>query len=276
MYPEPLLFGKYVTFYGVMIAIGIVVCVILLRFLGKKNNVDHSFMEVCETIIYAAILVGFFFASLFQSFYDYLKTNVWEWFTGLTFLGGLIGGVLAFTVIYNIVARKKKINGKVIDLLIIAPPCITIAHSFGRIGCFFAGCCGGKEALETDFFYFLSVQFPDELHRTYPTQLFESFFLLVLTIVMLVLILKWKFKYSFVVYTFSYGIWRFFIEFVRGDNRGAIFPDVSFLSWMTPSQFWSILMVIGSVPLFFWLRYLLKTRGNVELVIEETQNSDLK
>jgi phosphatidylglycerol:prolipoprotein diacylglycerol transferase len=51
------------------------------------------------------------------------------------------------------------------------------------------------------------------------------------------------------VYLIGYGIWRFLIEFVRDDDRGQFIPG------LTPSQFWSILMVIGGVAFFFLYRY---------------------
>ena len=53
------------------------------------------------------------------------------------------------------------------------------------------------------------------------------------------------------VYLIGYGIWRFFIEFIRGDvvERGKFVPG------LTPSQFWSILMVIGGVAFFFLYSY---------------------
>ena len=45
------------------------------------------------------------------------------------------------------------------------------------------------------------------------------------------------------VYLIGYGFWRFMIEFIRGDveERGKFVPG------LTPSQFWSILMILGGV-----------------------------
>ena len=51
------------------------------------------------------------------------------------------------------------------------------------------------------------------------------------------------------VYLISYGIWRFVIEYFRGDYRGSLIPGLS------PSQFWSIVMVIGGVAIFFLYKY---------------------
>ena len=42
MYKYPLI-GDYVTLYGLCIAIGILLCILLLRWLGKKSGVDKKF-----------------------------------------------------------------------------------------------------------------------------------------------------------------------------------------------------------------------------------------
>ena len=59
-----------------------------------------------------------------------------------------------------------------------------------------------------------------------------------------------KFKYPFIVYLGSYSIFRFIIEFFRGDDRG------QFLGMFSPSQVWSIVIWIIIVPFFFILKKL--------------------
>lgn len=252
MYSKPLI-GDFVTLYGICIAIGILVCIVVLRWLGKKTNVDKKFLDFVETTAYVAILLGFFFAKLFQAVYDFIDSGKFDFMNaGITFIGGLIGGAGTFIFIYMIF--RKKLTGRIVDVLPIVPCCITVAHAFGRIGCFFAGCCGGRKAVEGDFFYFLAMKFPEE-GLVYPTQLFEAFFLFVLFGVLLLLVLKKNFKYGFSIYLGAYGIWRFFLEFLRDDYRGEFIPG------LTPSQFWSIIMVLGAVPVYFLIKYLLKIRN---------------
>ena len=252
MYSKPLI-GDFVTLYGICIAIGILVCIVVLRWLGKKTNVDKKFLDFVETTAYVAILLGFLFAKLFQAVYDFIDSGKFDFMNaGVIFIGGLIGGAGTFIVIYMIF--RKKLTGRIVDVLPIVPCCITVAHAFGRIGCFFAGCCGGRKAVEGDFFYFLAMKFPEE-GLVYPTQLFEAFFLFVLFGVLLLLVLKKNFKYGFSIYLGAYGIWRFFLEFLRDDYRGEFIPG------LTPSQFWSIIMVLGAVPVYFLIKYLLKIRN---------------
>ena len=45
-----------------------------------------------------------------------------------------------------------------------------------------------------------------------------------------------------------YGVWRFFIEYARGDYRGE-----TFVSFLTPSQLIAVLLiVIGTAHLMIW------------------------
>lgn len=264
MYKEPLI-GNYVTLYGICIACGIVICILILRWLGKKKNVDAKFLDFVEVNGYVAILLGFLSAKIFQTIYDYIETGNFDFInSGITFIGGLIGGAASFIIIY--IVMRKKLTGKIIDILPIAPVCIAVAHAFGRIGCFFAGCCGGQKAVEGDLLYFLAMNFPGK-GLIYPIQLFEAVFLFILFGILLYLVLKKNFQYGFCVYLSAYGIWRFIIEFFRGDDRGEFIPGI------TPSQFWSILMFIGSFFVYFLIKYLLKERQkNITLNNTETTN----
>ena len=116
-----------------------------------------------------------FLAALFQAIYNYIKNpNAGFHFgDGITFLGGLIGGAACFICVYFIF--RKKFNMRLYQVLSILPCCILIAHAFGRVGCFFAGCCYGKE---TNGFW--GVEFPNLSSKVYPTQLFEAVFLLIM------------------------------------------------------------------------------------------------
>lgn len=254
MYPDFLIAGKYVTLYGICIAIGVVVCIILLRLLGKKIKVNPKFLEYTEMLAYISIIVGFLGAALWQAFYNFLS-NPSDGFhpslDNITFIGGLIFGVGTFIIIYNI--QRKKLTGRITDILPIAPCCITVAHGFGRIGCNFAGCCYGKVVPEGKWYSWIAVNMYHTDH-VFPTQLMEAAFLFILCGVMAFLVVKKKFYNTFPIYTAAYGVWRFLIEFLRDDERGSFIPGV------TPSQFWAIIMVAISVPLFFAIRYLLNKR----------------
>ena len=248
MLPEPILFG-FVHMYGLMIAIGILGTFITLTFGGKRLGINEKFLDFTFFLGIGAIVIGFISASLFQAVYNYIENPEagFNFGQSMTFMGGLIGGVVSFLIIYFIV--RNKLSGRIVDVISLVPCCITIAHGFGRIGCFFAGCCYG---IETDSF--LGVKFPHLDHPVHPTQLYEAAFLFILFGVMLFLLLKFNFRHNMSVYLISYGIFRFLLEFIRGDHRGELVTGIS------PSQFWSIPMVLLGVALVFLLNYLQKKR----------------
>ena len=255
MLPNPIisteLFGieLNVHMYGLMIAIGILGTFITLTLVGKKRGINEKFLDFTFYCGIGSIVVGFLSASLFQATYNYIENPEagFRFGESMTFMGGLIGGVVCFLAVYFI--ARQKLHGRLIDVLSLVPCCITIAHGFGRIGCFFAGCCYG---IPTDSF--LGVKFPHLSTPVHPTMLYEAAFLFILFGVMLFLLLKYDFRHNMSVYLISYGVFRFLLEFIRGDHRGELVTGIS------PSQFWSIPMVALGIGLIFLMNYLQKKR----------------
>ena len=244
MYPDELFLGIHL--YVVMIAVGILACFLTLFYMGKKKCVNPNFTDFVFYNAIIAIALGFFAAALFQATYNYIEhpEQGFNLKGGITFIGGLIGGIASFLIIYFIF--RKKLSGRLVDIIAIAPSCIIIAHAFGRIGCAFAGCCYGVE-VESGI-----AMFNNGAWR-FPTQLLEAGFLFLLYIVLTYLVLKKDFKYTLPLYLFFYGVFRFVIEYFRADARGSVGINA-----ISPSQFWSILMVVSSVAVTFILKYAFK------------------
>lgn len=243
MYPS--LFG-FIDTYSIAILIGVILCLWFLSIYLKHKKFPMKAIYSLQLNAIVAILVGIITAILFQNLYDLIeKGSEYHWTFAMTFYGGLIGGVISFLIGYFGIIRRKYFP-MVKDLLIIAPACITIAHGFGRIGCFLAGCCYGKE---TDAWF--GVLFPGMTHKVIPTNLFEAIFLILLALLLLFLALKRKGVFNFGIYMTTYGVWRFIIEFFRGDDRG------SFIGNLTPSQFWSVVLFIGGIAYFIVIGVLL-------------------
>ncbi len=78
-----------------------------------------------------------------------------------------------------------------------------------------------------------------------PVQLFEALFLLSFFFVMIKLI---KFELRTSVYFMGYGLFRFFIEYLRNDYRGEFV--VSFLS---PSQVISVILFLFGAVIFLFV-----------------------
>lgn len=259
------IFGQGIYLYGVMIAVGILCCFWVLYLYAKLLKVSTSYVDFTFYTGVFAIVVGFFGSAVWQGVFNYIDdmknygSATFSLDGGITAIGGLVTGAAAFIIVAFF--YRKKYPYLLTQIAWFAPCCMTIAHAFGRLGCFFAGCCYGKDA--TGFFSFLGVSFPNgSLHSwhggyyngtpVYPTQLFEATFLFILFGVMSYLALKKKFKYNFVIYLAAYGTWRFLLEFIRADYRG------SFVGSLTPSQTQSLILIACAIPAYFIARYFNK------------------
>jgi phosphatidylglycerol:prolipoprotein diacylglycerol transferase len=138
---------------------------------------------------------------------------------GMIFYGGLAGGILGAFL------GKRLAKAQLSDFLNPVVPVLPLAHAFGRIGCFGAGCCYGAP---TDSC--LGVVYSHPVGGApvgvslLPVQLFESGLNLLIFLLLLVFTRKTKSKTLVLpVYVISYGCVRFFLEYYRYDSiRGAL------------------------------------------------------
>ena len=231
--------------YGLMVAIGLIAAVVLFRILCDKAGIDDKAYNFYLMDAVVSIVIGFLAAALYQSVYYLIQTGEWS-FGALTFMGGLIGGVACF-ILGAVFVAKPSVQRQFWRIANLIAPSILIAHAFGRIGCFFCFCCYGKK---TDSW--IGVQFPDMSYKVIPTQLIESAFLFILCAVLVVLLLKFKKEnLLMLVYLYGYAVFRFILEFWRGDDRGGFFLGLS------PSQWQSIVMLLVAVALTLYI-YLFK------------------
>lgn len=257
MLPDPLFLNVHM--YGIMIAVGILFAFLVLFRYSKVLKLPGKLTDLVYYDGVVSILLGFGFAALFQATYNYIEhpENGFHLDGGITFLGGIIGGTVVYLIVWMIF--RKKVPGNLYDIMPVIPCMITIGHAFGRVGCFFAGCCYGKP---TDSIF--GVQFPgayfEKLGPVHPTQLYEAVFLFALFGALSWLLLKKKFPYTMTFYLASYGIFRFFIEYLRYDDRGQLGK------YLSPSQVWSLVFIGLAVMVFFLQRnYLRKKQAAEEL-----------
>ncbi|MDD4541045.1 MAG: prolipoprotein diacylglyceryl transferase [Eubacteriales bacterium] len=150
---------------------------------------------------------------------------------GMVFYGGLLGGVLM------LVGYLKKYKLPFLPSLDIAAVAVPVGQAIGRVGCFSVGCCYGvpsKHGLLLPH----SLIAPRDVPLV-PTQLIETVFCLVLA-ALLYLLLRRGPRAGVVtsIYLVAYSVFRFVIEFWRGDVvRGFIGP-------LSLSQWISIIIVL--------------------------------
>lgn len=246
MYPDEIAFGF--GLYEILIVIGIIACFLVFRFYLTDKDMSPKVYNFYLLVSISSIILGFFFAAVFQSLFTYFQTGHFSLFeSGITFYGGLFGGIIAFLILLlgvgGLLFKEKEHLKAFRAVLSVAPCCVTVAHAFGRLGCLFAGCCHG--AISDSGLY----MYVDEIGayaKCVPLQLFEAIFLFIIFGVLTFLYFK-KIHYEAEVYCISYGVWRFIIEFFRTDDRGQLIKGV-----LTPSQGFAILFVLAGVALFVY------------------------
>ena len=237
MYPN-FLNNESISSYTVMIIFGVIGCILVYLYQAKRNKLEK---QTKENILIVGIVSGcmmYVGAFLFDAIFHSIKEGKLT-YGSITFLGGMVTAVITFYLVIKHLLPYHKRN--ILFFINIVIPGVVLAHSLGRIGCFLVGCCYGKETTSnfgvtfkpgSDAYFVLGPN-----HNVLPTQLYEAIFLFILFIVLIIVNRK-----QFIIYLFSYGIFRFILEFFRGDDRG------SFIL-ITPSQFLSICLIILGIYL---------------------------
>jgi len=143
------------------------------------------------------------------------------WRGGLVFYGGFF---LSLIVCIFYLRRHRLPLAKTCDLF---APSLAAGEFLGRIGCFFAGCCYGKE---TGLPWSVTFTNPQSLAPIgiplHPTQLYTSLFALLTFLILLYLRRHRHFEGEVAwSYILLYSISRIIVEYFRGDPRGFIFDE---------------------------------------------------
>lgn len=235
--------------YGLMIGIGFAAAYFICCLRARKKNLSEDIIwgillcSICGAVIGTRLL--FYIVSIPQILEN--PSILWNFKNGYVVYGGIIFGVL-FGYLYCI---KKKVSFlKYFDLVM---PSVSVAQGFGRIGCFFAGCCYGRQTDSWFHITYTHSDFAPNFVPLVPTQLLSSAGNFVIAG-----ILFWYSKRSKkdgtvgILYMILYSIGRFCIEVFRNDFRG------EWGGWST-SQLISVVVLLSA--LLFW-GFLLKKNAS--------------
>jgi phosphatidylglycerol:prolipoprotein diacylglycerol transferase len=245
--------------YGFLVALGVGLGLTFLYVQAKKQGLEAPRVVDAGFYIILISLLGAKLILLVGNFSYYTKYP--GELLSLARSGGVFQGGLAFGVIFALwYFRRRRIpTWKVADL---AGPALALGHGFGRIGCFMAGCCYGRECAAPIGVVFES-QYAHDLtglplgKAIYPVQLFEAGLNFLNFLVLFVILRRRSFDGQvFTFYVINYSVIRFFTEYFRGDHpedtflvRGAS----PFLSLTVP-QLFCLLGVFLGLGLHFWLK----------------------
>ncbi len=253
MFPKIFQIGDFIfPVYGPIIALSYLTALFVAVHLAKKSGIDGSkafdlgLIALVSSIIGAKLL---YLIVEIRYFWKYPGEILHTLRNAGVFYGGLI---LAIPVCFWYVRKHKMDWWKTADAF---APAIALGQSIGRLGCFAAGCCYGKECSMP-----WAVTFTDPVaHKitnvplnvpVHPTQLYSSAGVLIVFLILLFFHGKKRFNGQIIsMYLILYGIDRFIIEFFRGDERGFLFNGL-----LSTSQFISVLSIITGFIFVIFLR----------------------
>ena len=253
---ELLTIGPFTVYgYGLMIAIGILAGCLIAEYRAGKQKLDSE--QIFPMILWC--LVGGFFCAKLLFWITEWKSIVQDpgfimetLSSGFVVFGGIIAGILTGLLYCRI---RKLVFFKYADVIL---PSVALAQGFGRIGCFLAGCCYGKETESVFSVIFQNSEYAPNHVALIPTQLYSSG-LDFLHFLLLLLIARNKKEDGQVTacYLIFYSIGRFVIEFFRGDIiRGSV-------GILSTSQFISIFTGIAGIVLLIRIRKKRDSKSSV-------------
>ena len=233
--------GNISTFV-IFIIIGILSLLLCIHITLQKATDSQKEENYIIPKIITSGFIAYFSAGFLDSLFKYFEYGVFK-ISGITFYGGFLAAVISLYIQLKLHTDTQYSINQWFNLL--TQPFL-LFHFFGRIGCFFAGCCYGKTT-ENVF----GVSFPDNIElgfihnglKCYPTQLFEA--IIILLIFVILIFVKQKFR----IYLFCYSISRFLLEFLRADDRGYI------SNYFSPAQVISL-----TIMLIYFLTFIRRNK----------------
>lgn len=244
MKPELFSIGSFTVYsYGLMMAVGIIVCVLAAEKRAPKFGLEGD--RIFDLAVWG-VVGGILGAKILYWIVEWKAiaadpSLLLDIGNGFVVYGGLIGGVFGGWLY----CRVKKLNFlKYLDL---AVPSIALAQGFGRIGCLMAGCCYGRETDSWFHVVFHESHIAPNGVPLIPTQLISSAANFVHFAFLVWMAKKTKGDGQLGgLYLICYSVGRTLIEMLRDDPRGTV-------GGFSTSQFISLfIFVLGAVMFFFF------------------------
>ena len=262
--------------YGVLLAISFVLGIALAVRRAAKSGISQKFVLDLSVLIVISSLIGARFLYVIYHLDEFrghwldmvspFQSSGEFGIAGLTFLGGLIGAIIAS------IAYSKAKGYPFLLVADIFTPSIAAGLILVRVGCYLNGCCYGVPAPESVW----GVVFPFDSPAgaanpglaIYPTQLFSSFGGAVIVGILFLIEIK-KRPVGFIFYSFLplYGLHRLLIDSFRYYEPSMVLTHISSHGFSVNQGISIILILIGTAGLLF-------SRGKVSK--ERSQESGVR
>ncbi|MBN1655539.1 MAG: prolipoprotein diacylglyceryl transferase [Deltaproteobacteria bacterium] len=267
--------GQYIYSYGVMLTLSLLMGLVIVGHFGtKKESFHQEILANCYVVTAVSAIVGSRILYVITNLESFSSPIQWLDLRsgGLVAYGGFLGGALGAA---SYLRLKKRPFLAFADA---AAPALAFGLSCTRVGCYLYGCDFGVRLSRNAPEWLKAIgtfprwsQFGDRLrgspafihhvdlynlapdathaYPVHPTQLYEVVAGMLLLIICLIVWRRRLFRGQVIlVLALGYGVWRFFLEYIRDDpERGAAFG-------FSTSQLISILLVPSCALAYVQLR----------------------
>ena len=261
-------FGLDITYYGLLIAVGMALGVFVayknakLRGLKGEDLILVACYVLPLAIIGARIYFVLFSLDQFTSFWQVFEI----WKGGMAIYGGVIGGAIGI-MLYCLIHKKN-----FLDVADVVVPALILGQVIGRWGNFLNQEAYGFYIENPSMRWFPFGVYIESCHQTgcmcngsgwhLATFFYESLWNLATFAVLMILLRKKKVRYRgsiMSLYLIIYGIGRAWIEGLRMDSL--------YIGSIRASQFLSILLIIFGIG-FILVSYILHRKGKIKSLAE--------
>jgi len=258
MYPVLFKIGGFeLHTYGLMLALAFASGFALTVKRGKQYGFSFDQIYNISIIIVISALLGsraayviFHLSEFSGRWWDTINPVQSTGQIGISGLVALGGVAAAFITAMIYVKIKRYAMGKVADMV---APGLALGLALGRVGCFFNGCCFGKECHLPWGVVFPEGSWPRYIYGEtpiHPTQIYEVIYNLLIMAVLLKVSGRKKFQgFAFALFAVMYGICRIYVESLRyyeGFESGMQAFNYAGMT-VTVSQIISAIMVIAGL-----------------------------
>lgn len=261
-------FGLNITYYGLLIAIGMAAGVFVAYKNGKLRGLKGDDLILVACYVLPLSIIG---ARIYYVLFSLDKfTNFWQvfeiWNGGMAIYGGVIGGAIGI-MIYCLIHKKN-----FLDIADVVVPGLILGQVIGRWGNFLNQEAYGFYIDNPSMQWFPFGVFIENCSQTgclcggagwhLATFFYESLWNLAVFIVLEILLRKNKFKYRGSVmslYLIMYGVGRAWIEGLRMDSL--------YIGSIRTSQLLSILLIVFGVA-FILISHILYKKGKIKSIKE--------
>lgn len=271
-------FGFEINYYGIVIAIGMVLALMLvLREAKLTGQNTENYYDLAIFVILFGVIGARLYYVIFE--WDMYKNDLLSIFNirngGLAIYGGVLAGILTAYVFSRI---KKLSFMQILDTAVLG---LLVGQILGRWGNFF-----NREAFGgyTDNLFAMQIKLDEvggiitdsisknikivdgiEYIQVHPTFLYESLWNLALLAIIMIYKKHRKFDGEIIsIYMMGYGLGRFLIEGLRTDQL--LLPGIH----VAVSQVVSIVMIVIGAGVVIYKRFMKK--GDNIMQSEETEN----